>query len=433
MKLLNIKYTSWCLLALIVLQTAACKKDFTEPSKVPVEDALTTQRGLTGLAVGLQRAYTLQRAASLYNVVTTDGFVTNQLNIINQGNTAEYQLYLGGGSVDGTNTILANIWTNSHKIIFDADNVLNNAPALPDKNYVSGLIAYASIFKALAIGNLSMFWEQIPDTLGANVNFVSSEEGFKRAIAALDIALAAVNADTISAQFKANVPAGIDFVNTLHALKARYALNIGQWQLALNEANAVDLTKKSTFNFDAVILNPIWETATSTNNVYQPIDSTMGLPQALEPSLSDKRVAFYQTVNPTSAQRFRINGFAAASSSAWPLYLPGEMRLIKAEAYARMNQIPDAVVWINSVRTKTPAGDPFGVGADQPPYAGSVSQGAVLTEIYKQRAIELYMSGLRLADQRRFERPASERKRTWMPYPFVERDNNPNTPNDPPN
>jgi hypothetical protein len=310
---------------------------------------------------------------------------------------------------------------------------LANAPTLADKNYASGLIAYASIFKALAVGNLAMYWEKIPDTIGANVNFITSTEGFTKAIAVLDNALAAVAADTISAQFRANIPAGIDIINTLHALKARYALNVGNNTLALAEANLVDLTKRSTFNFDAVILNPIWETATSTNNVYQPIDSTMGLPVALEPSLSDKRVPFYLTVNTASAQRFRINGFGATSSSAWPIYLPGEMLLIKAEASVRNSSIPDAIVYINMVRTKKPANDPFGVGADQPVYGGSVSEAALLTEIYKQRAIELYMSGLRLQDQRRLERPATERKRNYMPYPFVERDNNPNTPADPPN
>ena len=33
--------------------------------------------------------------------------------------------------------------------------VLANAPNLADKNYASGLIAYASIFKALSIGNMA--------------------------------------------------------------------------------------------------------------------------------------------------------------------------------------------------------------------------------------------------------------------------------------
>lgn len=433
MKSINRKCSTVLLLGLSLVATVGCKKNYSDPSKVPVDDALTTARGLTGVAVGLQRAYTFQRASSLYNQVTADGFVTRQLNIINQGNTAEYQLFLGGTAVDGTNTILAGLWTNSNKIIFDANNVLRNAPNLADKSYASGLIAYASIFKALALGNLASNWDNIPDTIGANVTFITSVAGFTKAVNLLDNALNAIAANPISAQFIAGIPAGIDMTNTLHALKARFALQAGNLALALTEANAVSLTAKSTFNFDAVTLNPIWETATSTNNVYQPIDSTMGLPKALEPVLTDKRVPFYITVNAASAQRFRINGFGAASGTAWPIYLPGEMTLIKAEVAARQNRLPDAITFLNAILVKKPAEDAFGVGADLPPYAGAVTQAAILEQVYRNRAIELYLSGLRLADQRRLERPLAERKRNFMPYPFVERDNNSNTPPDPAN
>jgi hypothetical protein len=42
------------------------------------------------------------------------------------------------------------------------------------------------------------------------------------------------------------------------------------------------------------------------------------------------------------------------------------------------------------------------------------------------------MSGLKLEDMRRFNRPLTERKRNFFPYPFQERDNNgANTPPDP--
>ncbi|MEY3620470.1 MAG: hypothetical protein RLZZ391_836, partial [Bacteroidota bacterium] len=42
-----------------------------------------------------------------------------------------------------------------------------------------------------------------------------------------------------------------------------------------------------------------------------------------------------------------------------------------------------------------------------------------------------YMSGLKLEDMRRFGRATTERKRNFFPYPFKERDGNPNTPADP--
>ncbi|MEP7253505.1 MAG: RagB/SusD family nutrient uptake outer membrane protein, partial [Ginsengibacter sp.] len=181
-------------------------------------------------------------------------------------------------------------------------------------------------------------------------------------------------------------------------------------------------------------INPIYETATSTNNVFQPIDSTFGLPVGQRPSIIDGRVQFYTTINTVIAPRFRVGGFGATSTSPWPYYLPGEIILIKAEAYARMASpdLTNAVIELNKVITKTPAQDPFGIGAGEPPYSGPLTQTDVLDEIYRQRSIELFMSGLKLEDMRRFGRPDAERKRNFFPYPFRERDNNPNTPPDPP-
>ena len=88
------------------------------------------------------------------------------------------------------------------------------------------------------------------------------------------------------------------------------------------------------------------------------------------------------------------------------------------------------------MRTKTALSDIYGIGAAQAPYAGTLDQASLLTDIYKQRRIELFFSGMELEDARRFNRPApnapnEERNRTFYPYPFIERDNNTNTPADP--
>jgi hypothetical protein len=66
----------------------------------------------------------------------------------------------------------------------------------------------------------------------------------------------------------------------------------------------------------------------------------------------------------------------------------------------------------------------------------------LLVEVYRQRCAELFLSGLRLEDSRRFGRPAPptnvnpvpvtfERNRNFYPYPDQERLINPNTPADP--
>jgi hypothetical protein len=408
----------------------SCKKDYINPSAATDQQVFSSARGLTGVATGLQRVYSAGRASSLYNVITADAFLSNQVSILNQGNTSEYQLYLGSGAVDGTNGILGTLWTSSNKIIYDADLVITNAQNLSDKAYASGLIAFSAIFKALAIGNMAMFWEKVPEGIGANVNFINRIDGFTQAIAAIDNALNAISSAPISPSFIANVPAGMDIVNTLQALKARYSLFAANYAQALTAANTVDLTKKSTLNYDAINLNPIFETVTSTNNVYAVIDSVMGLPVSVQPNAADQRVPFYISTNAT-APRFRVKGFGGTTTASFPVYLPGEIILIKAEAYARQNQLPQAVTELNKILTKTPASDPFGVGANLGPYAGPITQADILLEIYRQRRIELFMSGLSLEDMRRFGRPNTEKKRNFFPYPFRERDNNPNTPADP--
>jgi hypothetical protein len=415
------------------LLSASCKKDFTSPSAANEEDVFTSTQGATAVAVGLQRIYSSGRAGSLYNLVTANGFTTNELLLRNPGNIPELQLSTGGGSVDGTNSVLGNLWSTSNKIIFDANRVINYANTMEDRAYASGLIGYVTIFKALAMGNMAMSWTNVPDTTGtlnSGVPFVDRVAGFNKAIGWIDAALAAIGANPPSSGFINNIPVGTDIPNTLLALKARYALFAGNNNLALSTAQSV--TRKAVlFGYDPTFPNPVWETATSTNNVFQVIDSSMGLPVGLQPDLADKRVDFYMLDTFTTVPKFRIKGFALTNTARIPIYTQGELTLIKAEAYARNNDLGNALIELNKVVTKQPAEDSLGVGAGLPAISGPLTQADLLTAIYQNRCIELYMSGLKLEDMRRFGRPNTERKRNFYPYPFAERDNNPNTPPDP--
>lgn len=426
--------SNYIILSLLLLGAAmtGCKKDYSNPNAADAGAVFESDRAATAVAVGVQRQYSTSAAGSLYAMVNANGFVSNEFILMNAGNIGELQLFTGGSAVDATNNVTTNIWTNSSKVMFDADNVLRYANKMGDKSYSSGLIGYISIFKALALGNLGMFWEQVPDTVGVqNATFISRMDGFKKAIRILDAGIAAYNGTAMNTTIKGRLPADVDIINTLYALKARYALFSGDYATALASANLVDLTKRSVLSFNTLALNPVFESATSSNNVFQPVDSTLGLPVSIAPNLSDKRIAFHTRI--ATSPRFRINGFYAASTSSVPIYTPGEVMLIKAEAYARQAtpDLPSAIAELNKVLTKTPATDIYGVGADLSPYAGAVTQPAVLEEIYRNRSIELFMSGMRLEDNRRFNRPPAERKRNFFPYPFRERDNNTNTPADP--
>lgn len=426
----KIKYIIQSTLLLGIVSLTSCKKDFVNPNAPTTDQVFSSARGLVGVNNGNQRTFSLGGASVVYGVVTTNAFTTNEVILMNQGNTAEFQFSRGGTAVDATNTVLANIWTNANKVIYDANSVIAAADALTDKGYASGLIAHASILKAMAIGSMSMLWEKVPAGIGKNVQFVDRSVGYANAIATIDNALAKINANAISANYISDAVAGIDYVNTLHALKARYLLFSGKYSEALTAANLVDLTKRSTFNYDAVNTNPIFTVATATNNVYQPTDSTLGLPAALAPSASDGRIAFYTSINTTVLPRFRINGFYNATTTGIPVYLPSEITLIKAEALTRGGNLSSALTELNKVVTKTAAADPFRVGANLAASTAATSDD-LLNEIYKNRCIELFMSGLKLEDMRRFGRANTERKRNFFPYPFKERDGNSNTPADP--
>jgi len=426
-------YISYSILALLVLSFAGCDKNYSDPSRATQDNVNTSTKGLTGVAVSLQSRYAAGRG-NIYNTITMSGFLANELVLLNQGNTAELQLSLGRASLDGANTVLGNLWSNSNKIIFDANLVITNSEAFPDKSLVSGLVGYATIFKSLALGDMAAFWERVPSGTGENVTFITRTEAYTKIIADIDLALAGITQNPISSAFLGTIPAGIDIPNTLRALKARYALYNGNYALALSTANSVDLTKKAGFLHNATVnQNGIYVAVTGTNNLWQPINNNLGLPTGITPDPADKRLPFYLSENLTIAPRWRMNGFAAALTTEWPIYLPGEMTLIKAEAYARQAS-PDAglaLIELNKIITKKPAADPYGVGADLLPLLGPLTPAQILTEVYKQRSIEMFLSGQRLEDSRRLGRPQTERKRNFVNYPFRERDQNPNTPADP--
>src|SRR2546423_11966627 len=94
----------------LILLFSSCKKTYINPNAATDQQVFSSSQGLTGVAIGLQRVYTAGRASSLYNRVSINGLVTNELVVLNQGNTGEYQLQLGGGSVDGTNSLLGGLW-----------------------------------------------------------------------------------------------------------------------------------------------------------------------------------------------------------------------------------------------------------------------------------------------------------------------------------
>lgn len=433
MKKLTISLVSLVLLLL----PGACSKEYVNPSSGNGEELLRDVNGLISLANGLQYRYTIGRQSPGYTVIVAAGLTGKELRVLNAGNTDEVLLEQGVANVLGNNGVVTNLWSQLHVIKNDADQVIAGANAnIGDLNLRSGLVGYASIFKALSLGTLAQFWQQSPVMTGDTAQFRSRLNLLREAVRVLETANTAVTANPPSAAFSSRIVVGVDIANTINALIARYSLMAGDNDKALDAAGKVSLAVKSEFRFDALTRNPIFDVAFGNINVVQPINLNMGLPDALKPDDADKRIDFhFLSRTPVVGAPFRGKSFFDANSAPIPVYLPGEMLLIRAEAYARKDDLPNAVIELNKVLTKTT--DAWGIGAALPDYDGTgKTKDDVLTEIYRNRCIELFLTGLKLEDNRRFARPepptnVTERSRNFYPYPFVERDNNPKTPADP--
>ncbi|NBB23058.1 RagB/SusD family nutrient uptake outer membrane protein [Runella sp. CRIBMP] len=437
------KIILYSILSGLMLTATSCDQEYLNPSAASETQVTTDLNGLITLCNGLQFRYTSTRAGVLYTAITASGLTTRELTVLNAGNTDEDQLRIGGANVTPSNGVLRNLWSQNQLVKANADLILKSVGSVAgDAGTKSGITVYASIFRALALGTQAQFWQQLPVETADNAKFVTREEALKEAVRTLESAATTLAATPVSTTFTGRIVPGIDLANTLQALIARFSIMTGDNAKALAAANKVDLTKKSSFNFDDAVQNPLFFNTFGNRNVTEPLNATLGLPEALRPIATDKRLAFYLS-NPAGVPVGGVNlgraSFFTANNAGIPVYLPGEMLLIRAEASARLNDLAAATTALNAVLTKTT--DAWGIGAALPEYAGANTADAILTEIYRQRSIELYLSGLRLEDSRRFNRLAPvagntasqiERNRTFYPYPLVERDNNgANTPADP--
>ncbi|WP_457619033.1 RagB/SusD family nutrient uptake outer membrane protein [Lutibacter sp.] len=426
-----------------VLSFTACETDFNNINQPAEDQVLTTKAGLLGVSVGMSQHFA---TSTLAPIVEIPGLTTREL-----GNTLTYvtpgELVAGGTLLNSDNAGVTRLWSRLLRDKGMAESILANIDNVEmEPGTKAGLSAYAKWFKAMTLGYLIQNFEQAPinnDPNGASV-FNTRDEVLSECINLLESAKTDLASTTISAEFLAYIP-NLDLQNVVNAFLARYNLFAGNYTAAISAANAVNLSSVSEWWYDGVTNeNPVWSFAVFNDPDTKPQDN-FGLTGSYIPEVGDGRIAFYLSPVDETETDFGFHnvdnalGFFDTASKSIPVFLPGEMLLIKAEAYAMSNDLPSAVLNLNLVREKT--NDVFGVNATLGPWTGNVnSQTDIMDEIFKNRSIELFMSGMRLEDSRRIHPnlviPAGgdyyiERNRNYYPYPFDERENNPNIPADP--
>lgn len=441
-------------LAALVAAAAGCDLTVENPNASTPEDVLTSRAGVVAFANGLQRTYAVN---ALDNVVLTPGVTAREIAVNRTlANLTELEAgAFGEPTLTPDNANVNGLFSTLYSVVFDADRLIEAAGAVPtvEDDLESGLVALASFYKAAALGALAQNFEQVsldPGAEGGAV-YVSRDDAFAEAVDLLADAERLGQAAASNAEFQDLVPDGFDLVNSARAYRARFALFGGDYATAIAAVDAVDEGATSVFEYSDLAANPIYTAFYVGTPDYAARDD-LGLEDVEE---GDQRVDFYTDVdlglvtapdstddddtalsNPNRLEIDVAAGFFDDGLSApLPVYLPDELRLIRAEAIVRSGgDLSEAVEEIDAVRTDED--DPFGVVAGLDPYDGPVTPDALLDEIFYNRATELYLQGLRLEDLRRFDRPGPsggpfERSRNFYPYPTQERQGNPNTPADP--
>ncbi len=432
------KCYKYLVIALSLSAASSCTKlEQISPNSATDQQVLTTREGIIALSIGIRQFYS---TTGLSSTLLLPSVTAREVKgVATFTNTLE--LEAGGTALPTANGSLLSYWSTMQQEMAMCENIIANAPnvATIDPALLSGIMGQAYLFKAIALTELAMAFEQanINTSITEPVTFVPRAQVLAEAIRLLGLGVSAITTTPPSSTFTSQV-AGPDFdlVNTLYAYEARINLIAGNYQDALTNANLVDLSKTSKYSYSTLSPNPLYTLFGVTKSYIPRVH--YGLSASLY-EVDDKRLNFYFT-NPVNVVNgdsvITLAGFSSTQTTPIPVYMPDEIRLIKAEAILRSDgSLTDALDLINAVRTQA-SGDPFGVNAGLPEYSGAVSKDDLLLEVYKQRCAELYMSGLKWEDTRRFNRPAppddfSERNRIFYPYPDQERINNSNTPADP--
>ncbi|HEX8392916.1 MAG TPA: RagB/SusD family nutrient uptake outer membrane protein [Longimicrobium sp.] len=427
-------------LAAIAASAAACDLDLTDPNAPGEDEVLNSPQLVLTTAIGLQAQY----AENVHIFVRAPALLTDEWGTRPIALEADRSLVVG--NIDPGYGVVSDPFAAAYRIARTADLLIEAAPRVQLGTELRvGTTALARTIKAMAIGNLTTQYQELPvnfDTAGAPP--VPRDQVRDSVIAMLELARAevgtltdaqliafnnAVNLSSAGLTGGTSTIRGISLRNTINAMLARYYLFDGQYQQAIDAAARVNLAVPSVITYPNPGVNPIFNYGFSLNYVgtrksfFTEAETRLG---------GDKRPAYWANRGagvagvPDSVFAFRRYG---GRNDEFPLYLPDEMRLIQAEAYARLNQLAPARALINAVRTQctSTVDEPTACFSGPLTDAELATQAQVLTQILYERRYELYAQGLRLEDVRRLreftpKRPTAD----FLPYPASECQRNPN-------
>jgi starch-binding outer membrane protein, SusD/RagB family len=414
------------------LALAGCTLDLDNPNAPTREEIVTNADGIIAVAPGMQGQF----AQTIDDYVVTNSLATDEWGTRSQALISYVSLLTGENFDPGYDVVLLP-FARSYQVILSANTILEGTQNVPlGVSMTAGMNALARLFKAMALGMLIQQYERVPVDVAANGGVPRERaEVLDTVLTLLESARADIAnvSDASLAEFRSLALApGIDLRNTIDAMLARYYLMDGQYAQAIAAADRVNLGVLSELRYPAPTRNPIENLAFQLRYV----GALRSFVNQAEPG--DRRPAYWIqttgapfTANPPDTVVIPLRKYSTPNE-AFPLYLPDEMRLIKAEALTRQGPANYAAAadLINQVRTQTTSAvDEPVAGLSAIPLTSLATEAQLLNQIAYERRYELYMQGLRWEDTRRL---GTQRTTTptfnFLPLPVVECQANPEQP-----
>jgi starch-binding outer membrane protein, SusD/RagB family len=412
----------------LALLVAACELNLQNPNAATEEEVLSSPDGMIALAVGMQGQF----AGMVEDYVLTCALVTDEWGT-RTASLVSYQSLLTGQNFDRSYGVVDAPWSGAYRVIRSANTLLAGAPVVLDGGLETGVVALAKLFKAMAFGTLVLQYERVPITVTTPAPAARPRaEVLDTILALLESARTDLQGvtDAELAVFNNRVPGtAFNLRSTVHAMLARYYLVDGQHQNAIAAADSVSPGTLSVFRDTVPNQNAIYGLAMGLRYV-APLRSfvTQAPPGDRRPSYwADTALASSFAGIPDSVLQ-PLRKYSGQFDD-YPVYLPDEMKLIKAEAFTRLAVLDSAAFYVNAVRTQTAStlDEPVAGLAALDPATQLDTEAKLLAEIAIQRRYELYMQGLRWEDTRRLgvvitTTPVMQ----WLPIPLQECLTNPN-------
>ncbi|MGH7503678.1 MAG: RagB/SusD family nutrient uptake outer membrane protein [Longimicrobiales bacterium] len=406
------------------LVASGCDLDLSDPNSPTEEAVFGDGQNLILVAIGLQAEAAAMMGPQIFvSSLTADEMGAGSASFDN------FKAADAGDDLVAGQYLSEAPWAAAYRVNKLAEDLLEAVPGANLRAGTrSGVLAMAKLFKAMAFAHLATLFEAAPIDAGIDkpdAEFALRTEVLAEAINLLTSARSDIAAEPLSDEFRDDVQAtGFDVEVTIYAMLARYNLMLGNYAEAASEAQSVPPAARSEFRFSAADQNPVYTIAYNSGNAWQ-VRARQEL--RLNAESGDERVDFWVSAANIQGASRTLDDLAKyrAPDESFAVFLPDEMKLIRAEAAARNSDLAAAITLINEVRTQCDVtGEPAAClnaldSTDLP------TQQAVLDEILEQRRYELYLQGLRLDDLRRFD---VQRKYDFLPLPQSECDRNASAP-----